>query len=142
MTQTSGLTNSETAEIIAEAKGTFTNMKQIFEAAEGGDGIEEIARRLTPKTAQWVRGWECQARNESPGTPEHARAVADGELWRTVLLPAARTIAPPDDTGEARQPSQREALITCDCGHKVPGSAVMSTSRGSSCPDCYDEMSD
>jgi len=30
----------------------------------------------------------------------------------------------------------------CACGHTVPARSVMSTSRGSSCPECYDRMSD
>jgi hypothetical protein len=30
----------------------------------------------------------------------------------------------------------------CACGHTVPASVVMSTSTGSSCPDCYDRMSE
>ena len=33
-------------------------------------------------------------------------------------------------------------LVTCDCGHAVPSAQVMSASSGSSCPDCYDRMSD
>lgn len=33
------------------------------------------------------------------------------------------------------------ALVACDCGHRVPRSQVMSASRGTSCPDCYDRMS-
>lgn len=32
-------------------------------------------------------------------------------------------------------------LIKCDCGHSVPQSQVMNASMGSSCPDCYDRMS-
>ncbi len=30
----------------------------------------------------------------------------------------------------------------CDCGHEVNKSLAMSASLGSSCPDCYDRMSD
>lgn len=33
-------------------------------------------------------------------------------------------------------------LVECDCGHSVHPSQVMSASLGSSCPDCYDRMSD
>ncbi len=29
----------------------------------------------------------------------------------------------------------------CDCGHVIPTTLVMNSSRGSSCPDCYDRMS-
>ncbi len=33
-------------------------------------------------------------------------------------------------------------LVRCDCGHSVEPALVMSASRGTSCPDCYDRMSD
>jgi len=29
----------------------------------------------------------------------------------------------------------------CSCGHKIPDTLVMSASMGTSCPDCYDAMS-
>jgi len=29
----------------------------------------------------------------------------------------------------------------CSCGHTIPKTLVMSASMGSSCPDCYDKMS-
>lgn len=32
-------------------------------------------------------------------------------------------------------------LVACDCGHSVPSAQVMTSSTGSSCPDCYDRMS-
>ena len=34
-----------------------------------------------------------------------------------------------------------QQLVRCDCGHSVPRALVMSSSTGTSCPDCYDEMS-
>ena len=37
-----------------------------------------------------------------------------------------------------RQPVE---AVHCDCGHTVARNLVMSASRGSSCPDCYDRMS-
>lgn len=32
--------------------------------------------------------------------------------------------------------------IKCDCGHTVENELVMNASLGTSCPDCYDDMSD
>lgn len=32
--------------------------------------------------------------------------------------------------------------VVCDCGHTVAANLVMNASRGTSCPDCYDRMSD
>ena len=42
------------------------------------------------------------------------------------------------------KPIKHQPVITvkCSCGHTVPKSQVMSASLGTSCPDCYDEMSD
>lgn len=33
-------------------------------------------------------------------------------------------------------------MVRCDCGHSVPQGQRMSASMGTSCPDCYDRMSD
>lgn len=33
-------------------------------------------------------------------------------------------------------------LVRCFCGHSVEPALVMNTSRGTSCPDCCDRMSD
>ena len=33
-------------------------------------------------------------------------------------------------------------MVDCDCGHSVPEGQRMSASFGTSCPDCYDRMSD
>lgn len=44
----------------------------------------------------------------------------------------------------ALKPRQRvqERQVDCDCGHTVGESQVMNASQGTSCPDCYDRMSD
>ena len=39
-----------------------------------------------------------------------------------------------------RQPKQVE--VKCNCGHTVAKNMVMNASLGTSCPDCYDSMSD
>lgn len=41
---------------------------------------------------------------------------------------------------EKALPPQPEMII-CACGCTIPKIAVMTTSNGSSCPDCYDDMS-
>jgi len=37
---------------------------------------------------------------------------------------------------------QKIIMKKCSCGHSVSASVVMITSTGSSCPDCYDRMSE
>lgn len=41
----------------------------------------------------------------------------------------------------ARRPVAVE-MVKCSCGHTVTRGSVMSASMGTSCPDCYDRMSD
>jgi len=41
---------------------------------------------------------------------------------------------------EAKRAAQR--MVKCSCGHTVPAHEVMAASRGRSCADCYDRMSD
>lgn len=33
-------------------------------------------------------------------------------------------------------------MVTCTCGHTILANLVMTTSFGTSCPDCYDRMSE
>jgi hypothetical protein len=40
---------------------------------------------------------------------------------------------------QAAQPTVR--MVWCDCGHRIPANLMMSSSRGTCCPDCYDRMS-
>ena len=42
----------------------------------------------------------------------------------------------------SKRTPQPVKLVRCDCGHSVPSVQVMSTSQGTSCPDCYDRMSE
>ena len=47
---------------------------------------------------------------------------------------------------EARIADRRAAappvkMVKCSCGHTIPSISVMSTNMGSSCPNCYDRMS-
>lgn len=48
---------------------------------------------------------------------------------------------------EAERTAQPQAVTTvemvrCDCGHTVARGLAMNASRGTSCPACYDRMSD
>lgn len=44
-------------------------------------------------------------------------------------------------TPKIQNPNKTE-MVKCDCGHIVPKICVMSASTGTSCADCYDNMSD
>lgn len=48
-----------------------------------------------------------------------------------------------DMEAQRLQPKYRKTeMVKCSCGHTIPKSCVMCASIGSSCPDCYDRMSD
>jgi hypothetical protein len=41
-----------------------------------------------------------------------------------------------------RRTAQPVEMVMCNCGHRIEKNMVMSASMGTSCPDCYDRMSD
>jgi hypothetical protein len=41
-----------------------------------------------------------------------------------------------------RKPITQPKMVRCSCGHTCEASIVMSASLGTSCPNCYDRMSD
>jgi len=43
---------------------------------------------------------------------------------------------------ERRAKQKPVEMVECACGHTIPRMSVMSASMGTSCPDCYDRMSD
>ncbi len=54
--------------------------------------------------------------------------------------------SPSDWYGECRYepepvPQRPVEMVVCDCGCSVPSGSVMRASLGSSCVDCYDDMS-
>ena len=49
---------------------------------------------------------------------------------------------PLDEIEAARlQPIREHKMVKCACGHTIPSIWVMRANLGSSCPDCYDDMS-
>ena len=40
-----------------------------------------------------------------------------------------------------RRDAPTVVMVQCDCGHSVPQGQRMNASTGTSCPDCYDGMS-
>lgn len=41
-----------------------------------------------------------------------------------------------------KQQTTTPSVVRCDCGHEIESRLVMNASLGTSCPDCYDRMSD
>ena len=80
-------------------------------------------------TLQWQNG----AAIGPNATEYHARQAA----YRAIQA-AAQQI----NEQRAQPPVTDPEVVRCACGHIAARSVVMSTSRGTSCPDCYDRMSD
>ena len=61
-------------------------------------------------------------------------AVTLGELATSITAANQRLLAARAKKGILR--------VKCDCGHECDSNLAMSASCGSSCPDCYDRMSE
>jgi hypothetical protein len=56
---------------------------------------------------------------------------------------ALATLQAAERMAAARRPvADPDPIVRADCGHRVPRSCLMRASLGTSCPDCYDRMSD
>ena len=103
--------------VVAEIVGSYT--RDITETIVGtyqgydGDGSSKILQ--ADGRTRFVDHWLTKT------AEEHAKIVA---------------------TREARKNAPKPEMIKCSCGHSVPRGSVMSASMGSSCPDCYDRMSE
>lgn len=70
----------------------------------------------------------------SPSSSDEYAALSE---LRTAYK-AAKTANPSPKKTDASQP----VMLKCSCGHTIAKHLVMSASMGTSCPDCYDRMSD
>ncbi len=105
----------------------------IAQVNAGADATAIIAE--DPTLAAWVLRWE-------PYTQEERYLAASVGYER--LYSAARAAI--DKRYAARNAMAVSApepeQVKCSCGHTVPRGSVMHASLGTSCPDCYDRMSD
>ena len=97
----------------------------IAEVLNGTMTADEAARDMFPKLSYAVEYY-------SPAQGEWDAYQGIRRAYQ------ALTAATPKQ--DPRKPDEVE-MVACKCGHTVPRSLVMSASMGSSCPDCYDRMS-
>jgi hypothetical protein len=64
------------------------------------------------------------------------------ELDAIVINFPPETSVEDEQEAERLQPTTTRRMVKCNCGHTVPQALVMSANLGTSCPDCYDRMSD
>ena len=92
----------------------------ITEVRNGNMTVEEAAVEVHPYAARYYE-------------------PSDGEwdTYQAIRQEFERRQAPPKAVTSPDVPMRR-----CSCGHTIPENLVMSASMGTSCPDCYDKMSD
>ena len=101
---------------------------------DAGEATNAIARLLERES------WVAARMNRSPMTTSEevlayltntGKPLNYGDDWYEQLRVTPTTV-----------PADRPKMVRCDCGHECDRKLVMSASLGSSCPDCYDRMSD
>ena len=119
-----------------------------------GDCEPNLGRTLVEVTSPWLEcGWNvCDIEDLYPA-PDFETTYQMIDIVKR--LPDNRTyefgigdINNADDpyyakTQQIELTGQRKMILLkkCDCGHIVEQILVMSASRGTACPDCYDRMS-
>ena len=101
--------------------------------------VAEITSRLTDEIRETIVG--TYQGNEN----EYALILQDDGRMRHVPYWLVETIAEHEKIVAQRiayANAPAPELVQCACGHRVPRSQVMHASMGTSCPDCYDKMSD
>lgn len=121
-------------------------MNELIMAVRNGTMNAEQAAERAMKTSSYAvlhmeyDGSELQLEwnNGMARGPNAAEFWARHEVWRSIQE-AARTI---DAQSKSAQTVTVPAMVKCSCGHTVPSVQVMNASNGTSCPDCYDRMSE
>ena len=80
-----------------------------------------VAEALNPAAKD--AGWDSEIEFTSEDVDRVAEMIREAQAKREAAKAATR-------------------MIRCDCGHTVASNLVMSASTGTSCPDCYDRMSE
>jgi len=97
--------------------------------------IDKFMAQLIEKDAWYARRENRQQITTEAGMIarlSEGKALRFGDDWYAQIR-----ITPPP-----LPPTPEPEWIECDCGHSVPIGTRMTTSTGTSCPDCYDRMSD
>lgn len=81
----------------------------------------------------------AQTREEIIAKLNDGATIAIGTEWYSEIRSGSANEAKLEKRRAAQNPAE---MVKCSCGHTVPKGSVMMASRGTSCPDCYDKMSD
>lgn len=107
-------------------------INDLIEMAIRGETDEAIRAEIDEHLMRGLSRFSPEAAGHPYTTPEYVEAY-----WRLGRI--ARSMSAP--TQQIATPAQTEQTLVADCGHRVARSLCMTTSLGTACPDCYDEMS-
>lgn len=100
------------------------NDATVFVPAWANGCLDEHSIAQTPRFTTLA-----EAETAVAGFWERKRSWAEQQrvIWERRQAEEANRLAP--------------VLVLADCGHEVPASQIMRASMGTTCPDCYDRMS-
>lgn len=119
-----------------------------------GDREPNLGRTLVEITSPWLEcGWEIEDVEDLFPAPDFnvtyemvdvVKRLPDNRTYEFGIGDINNADDPYYDSRQAIKTGQRKMILLkkCDCGHTVPRIHVMSASRGTACPDCYDRMSE
>lgn len=111
--------------------------------ANGQDRFEHFIQRAIDENKRRnefdADKFPVQTREEIIAQLESGATIAIGTDWYSEIRSGSANEAKMEKRRAAQNPVE---MVKCSCGHTVPKGSVMMASRGTSCPDCYDKMSD
>lgn len=113
------------------------------------DLLNAIAESITNRDARrldWLRNQSEQwLQTEDERAAQNALLNAASEVIEELIQAEAYAVEQSKQTAHANidaAPTRvLPEMVECDCGHECGAGMVMSASRGTSCPDCYDTLS-
>lgn len=112
------------------SNGNYTNV----DAAR----IEEFIDCAVARSQKTKNGRVVMTRDEIITALQAGRELSTGTDWYAMIRSLSAYEAIQAKRSAARTPI---TMVKCDCGHTIPAGSVMSASLGSSCPNCYDRLS-
>jgi hypothetical protein len=125
----------------------YHNAPSWFAQAETRDGYEQICAQcgVTPHSDSEIKAHGYGLMYAEYSREEWLRMSRDERILHKLDRVRLQAVEA-EEKARVRELAQRRAqqmvMVRCSCGHTVPQSQVMSASKGTSCPDCYDRMSE
>ena len=122
---------------MSDLKLQYQAIQYWFDASNREDYF--IAKAVAHTAALAARGrGEALSANDIRAHLHTGRIVSIGPEWDSCI----RSLAVIETQPLSAPPAPDVVMVYCNCGHTVPVASVLSASLGTSCPDCYDRLSD